>query len=548
MHNPAWWLPRLLKRSAAVFVVAVLAVTPFLDSGVARAQGSGIAGSGSAEAAVATMGPGASVVPKFYAQPPTPSANDLAAVRAALSKSYRSGPTNLPHAVNRAEPGGPGPATSLYGGNANPTDFIKGKWQVNVPGGQYSGVGEPSGDNAGLKRFQTGNWYAGLSADGGTTWSFLDPFSLFGSGFCCDQVAVYDPGRNWWFWLLQYGDHLTLANTKDFNSFCYYTFNSSSFGFTGDLDYNDLAVTTNEIYIVSNIFPSGGGMGSVVARLPIDAMISCGSIGFNYFAHTDLGFTYKPVSNGGDVLYWGTDWFGTLGSSFRVFKWQENSGTIFWQDSTLSTTFAFFTRNSGQFCGSPDTVVKNWCQYADSRVLGGALYTTPDGTREIVFSVNAGQGGPFKLPYPYTERIHFRESDRTYLYSDRTFSSSTAFGFGSIVSDARGHQGVTMTFGGGTGDSYPGILVVLIDDVAPTQPWTYNFAVSGAGNPCTSGGLYRWGDYTSMRPYRPADLAFLAYNFVLTANAGDCGFTAPVAAYEVGFARVRDARSTSRWQ
>ena len=180
--------------------------------------------------------------------------------------------------------------------------------------------------------------------------------------------------------------------------------------------------------------------------------------------------------------------------------------------------------------------------------MGAALYSAPDGTREIVFSVNAKQGGPFSLAYPYTERIHFRESDRTYLYSDRTFSNGTAFGFGSIVSDARGHQGVTMTFGGGTGDSYPGILVVLIDDVNPTQPWTFDFSVSGAGNPCfTNNGLYRWGDYTSMRPYRPVNTNFLAYNFVLTANAGSCGATAPVQAYEVGFGRARDSRGISRW-
>jgi len=238
-----------------------------------------------------------------------------------------------------------------------------------------------------------------------------------------------------------------------------------------------------------------------------------------------------------------------LGSSFRVFKWPENSNTIVWQDSTLGTTFSFYTRNSGQFCGSTSGVVKNWCQFADSRVLGGALYTRPNGNREIVFSVNAGQGGPFNLPYPYTERIHFRESDQTYLYSDRTFSSTTAFGFGSLASDARGHQGATMIFGGGTSDTYPGILVVLIDDVAPAQPWTFDFAINGAGNACHNNmGLYRSGDFTSTRPYRPVNTTFLAYNFVLTANAGLCGATAPVQAYELGFGRVRDSRGINRWQ
>jgi hypothetical protein len=548
MPTQTSWLHRIFRRAVLMLAVIPLAAAPLLHSNVASAQEGAI--SGNAQAATATMQPAGSAVPQVYAQPPAISSLNLQAAQAALLRSHRSGPTNLPHAANQAAPGGPGAEVGLPSSDAaaaGPTSFVKGKWKVSVPGGWYSAVAEPSGDNAGLKRFNTGNWFAGFSNDGGTTWNYLDPFTLFGSGFCCDQVAIYDPGRNWWFWLLQYGDHLTLANTKDFSHFCWYNFSPGSLGFTGDLDFNDLAVTTNNVYIVSNVFPAAGGKGSVVARLPIDGMTGCSSISYNYVLRTD-SFSWKPVSNGGDVLYWGTDWFGTLGSSFKIFKWQENSGSYNWVDSVLGTTFAFYTRNSGQNCGSPDGVVKNWCQFADSRVLGGALYTRPDGTREIVFSVNAKQGGPFALPYPYTERLHFNEASRAYLYSDRTYSNTIAFQFGSLASDARGHQGATMTYGGGPNDYYPGIFITLIDDVNPTQPWTYNFAVAGGGNGCLNSGLRRWGDYSTVRPYQPVNNAFLAFNYVLTANAGSCGSLAPTDAYEIGFGRIRDGRSTTRWK
>jgi hypothetical protein len=226
------------------------------------------------------------------------------------------------------------------------------------------------------------------------------------------------------------------------------------------------------------------------------------------------------------------------------------SNTIFWFDRTLGTTFAFFTRNSGQNCGSLDGVVKNWCQFADSRVLGGARYSDPNGTAQLVFSFNAKQGDPFHIASPYTERVHFRESDFG-LFSHRIFNNTVAFQFTSLATDAHGHIGMTTLFGGGTGSShiFPSGGVDLNDDVTPNQPWTFGVNAFGNGNPCTSGGLFRSGDYTTTRAYRPTNAAFLGYNFVLTGNAGGCGFTAPVDPHEALFGRVRDLPGgVNRWK
>jgi hypothetical protein len=373
---------------------------------------------------------------------------------------------------------------------------------------------------------------------------------MFGSGFCCDQVVIYDPGRNVWFWLLQYNDgHLVLANSSDLVNWCSYTWSPAQFGFSGKIDYNDLALTTNYIYIVSNIYPSTGGMGSTIARLPIDPQLSCSGFDYGFFTRTNLGFTWKPVSGATDVLYWGTNWFGTLGSSFRVFRWPENSGTISSFNRTLGTTFAFYTRNSGQNCGSTDGVVKNWCQFADSRVLGGARYSDPDGTARLVFSFNAKQGGPFRLPFPYTERVHFRESDIGYIGSDRIWASGYAFQYTSLATDARGHVGMTSIYGGGTGgvDYYPSGSVFLNDDVAPNQPWDRGDNAVGAGNPCTDDGLFRYGDYMTTRPLRPTNLAFMGMDYILTADA--C--TTPNAAepHQAIFGRERDLPGAhDRWR
>jgi hypothetical protein len=536
----------LLASVACLLAVAVVATTFFLDSGEARAQ---VAQAASGPATVARVAGGTQVVATFSAQPPRLSPEQLAVFQAAFAKSHRSGPTNLPVATMKAD-GPVGPEQQLDVAAA-PTDFFLRDRLVAPAGAAFSAVDEPSGDNAGNNRFQTGNWYAAASFDGGATFNFVNPFTMFRSGFCCDQVVVYDPGRNAWFWLLQYTDGTqVLANSRDLVNWCSYTWTPASFGFSGELDYNDLALTTNDIYIVSNVFPAGGGRGSVVARLPIDPQLTCGGFGYSYFNRTDLGFTWKPVSGATDVLYWGTNWFGTLGSSFRVFKWPENTGTISWFDETLGTTFAFYTRNSGQNCGSQDGVVKNWCQFADSRVLGGARYSDPNGTAQLVFSFNAKQGGPFGLPFPYTERVHFKESDFSYIGSDRIYNTSVAFQFTSLATDARGHIGMTTLFGGGTGTShtFPSAGVDLNDDVSPNQPWTFAVNAFGAGNACINGSNYRSGDYTTTRAYRPTNTAFLGYNFVLTADAGACNTTAPVAAHEALFGRKRDrAGGLNRW-
>jgi hypothetical protein len=541
----------MAAAGAAAFLVTAGAGAQQTDS-AASVDAASAGATASVQATTATVAGGAKSEAAFSATPPSLSPQEAAQFQAAFAKSHRGGPANLPQASMKAVgPAGPSLQLQALAAPAAPTSFFLSD-RVLPNNGNFSAVNEPSGDNAGRFRFQTGNWYAASSSNGGANWTFLNPFTIFGSGFCCDQVVVYDPGRNVWFWLLQYTDgHLVLANSTDLVHWCSYRWTPGSFGFTGELDYNDLALTTNNIYIVSNIFPSAGGQGSVIARLPIDPQLTCSGFSYNYFRRTDLGFTWKPVSGATDVLYWGTNWFGTLGSSFRVFKWPENTTTITWFDRTLGTTFAFYQRNTGQNCASADGVVKNWCQFADSRVLGGARYSAPNGVAQLVFSFNAKQGGPFKLPFPYTERVHFREFDIAYLGSDRLWSGGGAWQFTSMATDARGHIGMTTMFGGGTGTShtFPSGAVFLNDDVSPNQPWQGAFNAVGKGNVCLNNGLYRTGDFLTTRPYRPTNTLFLGYDFVLNANAGSCGSPAPVAAHEATFGRVRDVPGgVNRWQ
>ena len=68
---------------------------------------------------------------------------------------------------------------------------------------------EPSGasDPSGQIIFETANWYAAFSIDGGTTFTQISPYTTFPSadgGFCCDQIVTYAPSIDRFIWVMQY--------------------------------------------------------------------------------------------------------------------------------------------------------------------------------------------------------------------------------------------------------------------------------------------------------------------------------------------------------
>ncbi len=71
-----------------------------------------------------------------------------------------------------------------------------------------STVCEPSLAVRGQEMLVTGNWFASFSRDGGTSFQFRNPDTMFpsipGRPFCCDQVAYFVPSHDLMVWFLQY--------------------------------------------------------------------------------------------------------------------------------------------------------------------------------------------------------------------------------------------------------------------------------------------------------------------------------------------------------
>ncbi|MFF4576042.1 hypothetical protein [Streptomyces sp. NPDC001410] len=508
------------RRRLSVWAV-VLLILSFGLAGIDSMPASA-APHGQGHAARAAHGGGARVTAAVSDKPRQYTAEELAQLNSRLydEDSMDKGkagpkPRHAPLGTAVAQPSSVRSFATTVRDSAIPTSGISG-------GASYlSSTQEPSTDANGSNIFQTGNWYATRSIDNGATWSYLDPYTLFGSGFCCDQVTQYDPATGRQFWLLQFSDHLVIANASAsgsgaYTGWCYWNITPSWMGLanTTALDFNDMSISNSNVNISTNFFPSSGGSGAGLLRLPKSPMSTCSGFGYSYLTRTD-NLTFKLVPGSTDTLYWGSNWGQTNGSSFRVFAWPESSGNYSWWDRTVPS-YGFYTRNSGQNCASTDGVVTNWCQYADSRVLGayraGGL---------IGFSFNAKQDGSH--PFPYTRFVWFNESDKNLNGSGDLWGSWGAIQFASLAPNSLGRVGLEFAWGGGTGGAhyYPGSGINSQPaNAIDTNP---NYYLWGAGNTCTYAGLPRWGDYLTVRTYKADPTRWVAAGYAM--KGGNCGAT-----------------------
>jgi hypothetical protein len=385
--------------------------------------------------------------------------------------------------------------------------------------------------------FYTGNWYASVSSDGGNTWSYINPYDNFpangindpvNGGFCCDQIVYYEESRDVLFWLLQYSNdgitntqRIAVANSASditTNTWYWYDFTPASFGFpaTGKwLDFPDLSVSDNNLYLTTNVFDIGSGSTStaVIARLDLDDMAQGVGVSFSYL-QTDrpgLRCTHGATS----TMYWGAH---NSNTSIRIYRWDEGSGTIFWDDVTHAAY------NAGTFV-APGPDGRDWAGRGDSRILGAWVANSVIG-----FMWGAAQGGSF--PYPHTQVKQFQESDRSLISEAQVWSTVVGWLYPSVHPNDRGHLGGSIAFGGG--NYYPSTAVWIADDVNGGSFGPLETAAFANGN---SGPLVNvWGDYLASRRHFICGNTWSASGFSLR----DGGFNGNAVPRYAWFGRERD--------
>jgi len=373
-----------------------------------------------------------------------------------------------------------------------------------------SNVDEPSVASNGDVVFFTGNWYAAVSTDGGSTFRFVDPFRSFpdppGLSFCCDQVVQYIPRIDTFVWLLQYTEdannenvqRLAFAKTEDVRQGRWRLFDISSRDLNLPnhfLDFPDLAVGTNMLYVTTNAFPQvGNDVASVIVRIRLSA-INSGNITAQHASSTE-NFSFRVAQHCGTRAFWAAH---ENTSTLRVFSWRESE-----QNPTATDVpVARWVGGNGYNSRLPDG--RNWLGRADPRITGATRVGN-----ELWFAWGVDRGGANNRPQPYVQIARVRLPNLTLVDNVNLFTADTAFCYAALSSNANGEVGASYMVGGGS--KFPTHAVSILTG-------TRKDVLVDASTRGPSNG--QWGDYLTVRRHHPNRNLFAASGFTLKNGTGD---------------------------
>jgi hypothetical protein len=368
-------------------------------------------------------------------------------------------------------------------------------------GGQTSTVGEPSAAGGGDEIFASGNWYATKSVDGGSSWTFVNPYTLLpspGADFCCDQSVSYDPSRNLFLWLLQYvrdaggTNVLRLAvkkgGTLADDSWHWWDFSpkTTDAAWAAEwFDYPDLELSDNFLYLTTNSFEDEDWRRSVVFRFSLDELAASGELTYRHWSTTE-NFSLRCVSGAAGAMHFGSH--NSL-SQVRVFSWPEADDAPSFRDVDISPWSA------GPYAAlGPDGT--NWLQRCDSRITGAWV-----ADERIGFAWTANRRGP--RPYPYIRVVEIGEE----VVDRDIWSPDYAYAYPSAAPNGQGEIGITLFRGGNAVN--PGHLVGVWD--AAGESWELQVTASGTNGPVDN----KWGDYLACRRALPDASSWLATGYTL---------------------------------
>jgi hypothetical protein len=376
-----------------------------------------------------------------------------------------------------------------------------------------SNVGEPSAAMSGDVVFFTGNWYAAMSSDGGRTFQFVAPDKAFaafdppGSQFCCDQVVNYIPAIDTFVWLLQYGpdtgdniQRLAFARTADVvqGRWRLFDITTAILGVPGAfLDFPDLAVGANALYITTNIF-HGQSAGSAVVRIRHDAIAQAmgSQLHLPVAHHVSMSLqSFRVAQNCGETAFFAAH---QDTSTLALFSWPEGADT----PTQSSVGVARWIGGNGYRSRCPDG--HRWLDRADSRITGA---TQAGNELWFAWGVNARSN---QRPNPFVQIARIDARNLTLVENLNLFDPDSATCYAALATNDVGDVGVSYMVGGGP--RYPshvvGVLTGDRKDVVVSQG-------SRAPMPDPNTGKYEWGDFLSVRRAFPDRARFCATGYTL---------------------------------
>jgi len=428
------------------------------------------------------------------------------------------------------------------------------------------------GGGVALATYNTGISY---STDGGKHFTDVNLFnpvagrtSFFpqsDGGLCCDQVVVYVPAQNLFFWLQQYwpitacatncgppvAKNATFKITQpdreriawatpaaikaDFNNAWSYidlTANSSV-GSTGLgaannewVDYPDLAWSNTYLYfMVDHGFPTPGQVYTgqrIVARLSLADITNPAATVVNYqyaliTGSSGLNKDHIAQQAPGKMVFASLDNSSTL----RVFTWNDTDNTI--SNSTVGITS--IKQGTNYTSVAPDGI--DWLASSFPGNITGAVYRSvipgleQSAQDQYVFAFDAGVNGAGR-PNSYVRLETLTPSGGGYsaIAEYDIWNSNYAFAMAALGrdnNDVSPDMGITLAVGGGT-IGYPQDSVGFKDDFVVFQVTSSNATQSFLNANNTKGA--RFGDYFAARYIDGSDAQFAAEAYDVTLPAG----------------------------
>jgi hypothetical protein len=363
-----------------------------------------------------------------------------------------------------------------------------------------SGTAEPSGASGGGVVFVTSNWFAAYSIDGGTTFTQLDPTTIFPNdavGYCCDQIVQYVPSIDRFIWLLQgSGNRIASASPADIiaskgTAWTYWNLTVDVFGQGGgSFDYPDLSLGSNYLYMTWDV-SNGSKGGHLVARTSLSGLQAGGTIEIDYTTPSDSGDAWGGhlSQDTGDEIFWAGH---EDNSTLRVYSLKEGSNTYYWQNVGISS----WANNSPLSSTSPDG--QNWIDFLfdpTTQNPGGGfpanavLGMTRDFSGRVWFAWSAGTDNNFPRPHVEMVAVNADANNPPNLSVNQQvqiWNSAYTFAYPALATNAcTGEIGFSLE-GGGDGN-YENHLVGFWGDFV-----AYITTESAVGS-------VRFGDYVTIR-------------------------------------------------
>lgn len=362
--------------------------------------------------------------------------------------------------------------------------------------------------------FYSGNWFASISTNGGGTFRYVNPYTVFpnppGMQFCCDQVVQYIKKIDMFIWLLQYTagpgggniQRLAFAPTADVRQGRWRTLDISPqvLGLPASrfLDFPDLALSSKHLFMTTNVYRGNRWDSSVVVRLTLSG-IRTGNIQGSLFRSTS-NFNFRVTQNSGSTAYFATH---VNTSTLRVFSWPDSG-----QVSSREVRIARYDRSDYRSM-TPGPRARNWLGRADDRITAA----TRSGN-EIWFGWSAGRRGSNSRPQPYIQIARIDSRNFQLIENINIWDQNSATAYPALATNSNREVGVSYTIGGGS--RFPSMVVAIL-----TGTRRELIANDGTRPPSD----HEWGDYCAVRRMSPNEKLFCATGHTFQAGSGSADAT-----------------------